>query len=125
MVKVTIKPWQEIVIHELIQHDLKNLLKLRGLGLSTRDIAQPLMWAEGIVFSRFPMPPTDDIIKEQLQGIIHFSSFEFALMPKYQKELKWEGVSIPVIDVSTTEALQIVAKEISKLAAKPKKTKKP
>lgn len=124
MVKVTIKPWQEIIIHEVIQHDIKNLLKIRGLGYQVRELAQPLMWAEGIVFSRAPMPQTVDVIKEQLQGIVHFSSFEFAVMPKYQSELKWEGVSIPVIDVSNTEALRGVAKEVSKLIVKPKKQKK-
>jgi len=124
LVKVTIKPWQEIVIHEVIQHELKNLLKLRGLGLQTRELAQPLMWAEGIVFTRAPMPQTADVIKEQLQGIIHFSSFEFAVLPKYQDELKWEGVSIPVVDISNTEALREVAKEVSKSMVKQKKPKK-
>jgi hypothetical protein len=123
-VKVTIKPWQEIIIHEVIQQDINTLLKLRGLGVQIRELAQPLMWAEGIVFSRAPMPHTSDVIKEQLQGIIHFSSVEFALMPTYKSELKWEGVAIPVIDVSNTEALREVAKEISRLIVKPKKTKK-
>lgn len=124
LVKVTIKPWQEIVIHEVIQHDIKSLLKLRGLGLQVRELAQPLMWAEGIVFNRAPMPHTSDVIKEQLAGVIHFSSFEFAVMPKYQSELKWEGVSIPVVNVSNTEALREVAKKISQSIAKPKKKAK-
>jgi hypothetical protein len=124
LVKVTIKPWQEIIIHEVIQHDIKDLLKLKGLGYQSHELTLPLMWAEGVVFSRVPMPTSTDIIKEQLQGIIHYSSVEFASLPKYQAELKWEGVSIPVIDVSTTEALNDVAKEISKLVIKPKKTKK-
>jgi len=121
---VTIKPWQEIIIHEVIQQDINTILKLRGLGVQVRELAQPLMWAEGIVFSRALMPHTDDVIKEQLQGIIHFSSVEFASMPTYKSELKWEGVAIPVIDVSNTVALREVAKEISKLIVKPKKTKK-
>jgi hypothetical protein len=123
-VKITIKPWQEIIIHEVIQHDINSLLKLRGLGVRVRELAQPLMWAEGIVFTREPMPPTSDIVKEQLQGIIHFSSLEFASMPTYKSELKWEGVPIPVIDASNTEILREVAKEISKLVVKPKKAKK-
>lgn len=121
---MTIKPWQEIIIHEVIQQDINTILKLRGLGVQVRELAQPLMWAEGIVFSRALMPHTDDVIKEQLQGIIHFSSVEFASMPTYKSELKWEGVAIPVIDVSNTVALREVAKEISKLIVKPKKTKK-
>jgi hypothetical protein len=45
-------------------------------------------------------------------------------MPKYQSELKWEGVSIPVIDVTSTEALREVAKKISQSIAKPKKKAK-
>jgi hypothetical protein len=124
LVKITIKPWQEIVVHEVIQHDINDFLKIRALGFESRQLAQPLMWAEGILFSRVTLPHTDDVIKEQMQGVIHFSSVEFAAMPEYQKELKWEGVSIPVIDVSDTDALRAVAKKISQSIAKPKKKAK-
>ena len=44
---------------------------------------------------------THEIIKEKLEGKIHWSSVSYAIMEKYQSEFKVEGsVRIPVIDAS-------------------------
>lgn len=118
MVKVTFKPWQEIIIHETIEYEIEDLIKARILGLREGSIAPPLVWAEGIVFSRNVMPSTDDVVKEQMQGIIHFSAVEWAVMPKYRSTLKSGGVITPVINVSKNRALRDVAKELKKLHQK-------
>lgn len=114
MVKITTKPWQEVVVHEAIKHDLKDLLRNKVLGLRQGQIAEPLMWAAGVLFSRSLMPPTEDVVRDQLKGIIHLSAVEFAIMPKYRRILKSEGVTIPVIDVTSTKALRDLAKQLRK-----------
>lgn len=114
MIKVIFKPWEEIVIHEDIEYRLQDLVKNRVLGSRAGSVAPPLVWAEGVVFSKTVMPPTEDIIKEQLQGIIHFSSIEWAIMPKYRSALKSGGVTIPVIRVSDNVSLSAVAKELKR-----------
>jgi len=73
-----------------------------------------LFWTEGVVFSRVVMPPTDDVIREQLKGIIHISSLEWARMPEYRKVIVSEGVRIPIIDVSNTIALRDMIRELKK-----------
>lgn len=114
MVKVIFKPWKEIVIHEDIEYKLRDLVKRRVLGLRLGSVTPPLVWTEGVVFGRNAMPPTDDIIKEQLQGVIHFSSVEWAIMPKYRSPLKLGGATVPVIKVSENVSLSAVAKELKK-----------
>lgn len=114
MVKVVFKPWEEIVIHEDIEYKLEDLTRNRVLGLRAGSVAPPLVWAEGVVFSRNVIPPTEDIVKQQLQGVIHFSSLEWAIMPKYRSALKSGGVTIPVIKVSENMSLSAVAQELKK-----------
>jgi hypothetical protein len=118
MVKVTFKNIKEIVIHEAIQHELKDFIKIRITGLKKETIAQPLVWAEGVVFSRNTYPPTEEVVKDGLEGLVHFSSVEWALLPKYRRYLKFRGAAIPVINVSANPNLRDVAK-----ALKPKRKK--
>lgn len=112
MVKVTFFPLQEIVVHEVIEHKIQDLVKLRVLGLKVGETAQPLLWAEGIVFSRNTIPPTEDVIRDQLKGIIHFSVVEWAPMPTYRNVLKLGGVTIPIIDARKNANLMEVARAV-------------
>lgn len=114
MVKVSFEPWEEIVIHEVIEHKIRDLVRLRILGLREGSLAQPLLWAEGVVFARNVMPPTEDVVKEKLRGVIHFSAVEWATMPIYRSALKSKGVTVPVLNVSKNRALREVAKELKK-----------
>jgi hypothetical protein len=114
MVQVVFKPWEKIVIHEEIEYELRDLIKSRVLSSGAGAMAPPLIWTEGVVFTRQVMPPTEEIIKEQLQGIIHYSSVSWAIMRKYRSNLKSEGVTIPVVKVSENMILSAVAKELQK-----------
>ena len=112
MVKVTFKPLKEIVVHEALEHDLKDLVKNRILGLRRETVAHPLVWSEGIVISRTGTPPTEDVVKEMLEGFVHFQAVERASMPEYKDSLKSEGVTIPVINVSDNPSLTALAKAL-------------
>ncbi len=60
------------------------------------------------------MPPTDEGIKEQLLGKIHWNSLSWALMPKYTSfiPLKDINAKIPIVDVSANAVLCTVAKAL-------------
>lgn len=115
MVKVTFKPWQEIVIHEAVEYKLEDLIKNRTLDFPK---PQPLLWAEGIIFNRIVMPSTEDVIRDQLQGIIHYSAVEWAIMPKFENMLKSDGTTISIIDVSNNPNLRDVAKGLKQKVAR-------
>ena len=120
MVKVTYKPWEEVVIHETIQYDLDTLIAHRSLGVPPGGLGGRLLWAEGVAFSHVPMPPTTDIIKENLQGRVHWNSVQWTLMPEFKLfiEISQTKVKVPFVDVSANEILSSVAKWLKK-SAKP------
>jgi hypothetical protein len=118
LVKVTFRPWEEVVIHESIQYSLDNLVTMRSLGVPPGGLGGRLLWAEGVAFSHAAMPPTEDIIKEMLKGYVHWNSVEWALMPEFKTfiEIPQTKVRIPVLNVSTNETLSDVANALKRTA---------
>jgi hypothetical protein len=114
LVKVTIKPWEEIVIHESIRYELDNFIKLCCMGVQAGGLAEPLQWADGVVFRHMPMPPTEDVVKEMLAGKVHWSAIAWALMPKYQPVFVISEINarIPIVNVSTTAGIIDVVKAL-------------
>jgi len=60
------------------------------------------------------MPPSDEVVRESLQGRIHWNVVEWALMPEYKNVIMITEINarIPVINVSATAALSDVAKAL-------------
>jgi len=116
--KVNFRPWKEVVIHESIQYNLQNLVIMRSLGVPPGQLGGRLLWAEGVAFSHAPMPATTDVIKESLQGRVHWSSVEWASLPEFKPflEISETKVRIPILDVSSNETLLAVAKWLKKSA---------
>jgi len=114
LVKVTFKPSEELIIHESIHHSLPDLMKLCCVGVQPGGLARPLSWAEGVVFRFSRMTPTDEIVRELLQGKVHWDVVEWALMPQYKQVIPIEEINakIPVINVSTTAILCEVAEAL-------------
>lgn len=112
MVKVIFESWKKIIIHEAIRYSLDDLLAMRVMGLREGTTAPPLLWAQEVIFDRVVMPPTEDVIREQLLGKIHYSSIEWAAMAEFVNFKKVKGVEIPIINVSLNPTLREVAKAL-------------
>lgn len=118
MVKVTFKPWEEVIIHEEVAYSLDDLIKLNCIGVQPGGLAKPLRWAEGVIFRFAGMPPKDEVVREQLEGKIHWSLVEWALMPEYKNVIVIHDINakIPVINVSGTANLCEIAKALKEKA---------
>ena len=118
MVKVTFQPSEELIIHESINHSLPDLIKLCSVGVQPGGLAGPLNWAEGVVFRFSRARATDEVFRELLQGKIHWTVLEWALMPQYEQVILIEEINakMPVINVSTTTILCDVAKALKEQA---------
>jgi hypothetical protein len=114
LTKITLKQWDEIIVHEHIKTELSNLIEKRTQFLRTGQIAEPLFWAEGLVFSIAPLTPSNDVIKEQMNGIVHYSAVEFAAMPKFKKSIVESTITIPIFDMTPYPALKDLANELKK-----------
>jgi glutamine cyclotransferase len=114
LVKVTFKPWEEVVIHETIKYTLSDLIARSSLGVQPGGLAAPLNWAEGVAFGYESMLPNDEITRELLQGKVHWNVVGWALMPDYKNVILIADINakIPVIDVSADAILCEIAKAL-------------
>jgi len=112
MVEVVYEPWKKIVIHEIVKYALDDLVKLQSLGVEPSGLGDPLLWVGGIVFSSSTMLETKDVIKEKLEGAVHWSSVEWALMPEFEDVIviKETNVKVPIINVSAHPIYKTVSK---------------
>ena len=109
-IKILYAPWKEVVLHEAIQYTVRDLLRMQSLGVQTGGLAAPLLWASGIIFAHEGMPAVKDVIEEQLQGRIHWSSVRFVVMREFMDHIIVEcQVTVPIVDVSTNPTLKTAA----------------
>ena len=116
MVEVVYEPWKKIVIHEIVKYALDDLVKLQSLGVEPGGLGDPLLWVGGIVFSSSTMLETKDVIKEKLEGAVHWSSVEWALMPEFKEVIiiKETNVKVPIINVSAHPIYKTVSEWLKK-----------
>jgi hypothetical protein len=112
LVEVVYQPWKKIVIHEIVDYTLDDLVRLQSLGVEPGGLGDPLLWVEGIVFSSSTMLETKDVVKEKLEGIIHWSSVEWARMPEFKEVIviKETNVKVLIINVSAHPIYKAVSK---------------
>lgn len=91
MARFTYKPWNEIVIHEIIEskpEDLFSSVIRQTIASSGVGVTPSINWVDGIAFIESPFADSDQVIKEKLNGVIHYSSVEFARVPEYRSEIQ-------------------------------------
>lgn len=111
MVEFEYQPWEKIIIHEIVEYPMEFFFTQATLGIPEGGVGRPLNWSNGIVFINTVVQPTEDVIKEQLKGIIHWASLYFGRMRKYQKEIKRErSVTVTIIDLSNHSVFGPMAK---------------
>ena len=111
MVKIVYEPYHTVIIHDIAQYSLNMLIHLHGLGVQSGQLGRPISWANGIAFDQHPMAATEDIIKEQIKGKIHWANLSFAFMPKHQRmiEIPDGKIRIPILNLSGNEIFRDVA----------------
>jgi hypothetical protein len=104
MVKISFAPIKEVVVHEHIIVPLDDLLRSRITPAGT----VPLYWCGGVLFTFSSMPWTRDIVRDYLDGKIHWVEIQYTRLDKYKPvlELKDENYGqaqkIRIIDTSAS-----------------------
>jgi hypothetical protein len=125
--EITVEPWKQLVIHELLEYKFEDLAKL----VATQSVQQggtaipTISWAEGVAFLISPFPDESEvIIEEKLKGIIHYNTVLFSLKKGFEAEMfmRDSQIRINLIDVGTNEIFRKLAqtlKDHAKLISAP------
>ena len=103
MVTIRHQPINEIIIHELVKvNSIEDFLSIKTNNVPLGNSAPPARWADGILYEQQGFPPTPEIIKDQMEGKIHFAAIEYTEMPQFKPYLKntTNNVLLPIIDMS-------------------------
>jgi hypothetical protein len=104
-VKITSAPIKEVVVHESILVSFDDLLRSR----ITPAGSVPLYWCNGILFTFSSMPWSKDVIRDYLDGRLHWIEVQYTRMDHYRQvaELRDENFGaqaqrVRVIDTSAS-----------------------
>lgn len=84
MVKITYKPTEEIVVHQVLTYDdAKSFFEdVSRQGMSQQAPFLPFVnWADGVAFAFSGYPQTEDVVKDAMNGRVHYGSVLFAKTP--------------------------------------------
>jgi len=112
MVSIVHSPPQEVIVTGLTgfgtQRDLASMIAF-VMNVSGQPMA--LYWAEGVVFLADFVEP-EALPEEYIKGRIYASNVSHAPMAKYNQSIRVGNVDVPVIDVTSNEALRELARWI-------------
>lgn len=110
--KVTFKPYEELVVHETQKFNLEDMVRLRCTGMQVGSISPNFQWAGGVVMWRESFPQNEEITRENLEGKVHWLWVGYSKMPEFKSSLTYKetSVTIPVIDLSSNPVYAAAAK---------------
>jgi hypothetical protein len=79
VVEVEFVPYQKIVIHEVIEQDNRTFFEdvVRHALAQTVQAEPTVNWVDGFALLIVPFAPTEDIVRENLNGRVHYSTVVF------------------------------------------------
>lgn len=107
MTVVSYSPIKKIIVHEVVDMKLDDLLRER----ITPAGSMPLYWCNGILFSFSSAPMVRNILKDYLDGTIHWMEVHYSALDNFSSilELTDENyggtVKIRIIDTSKSSSL--------------------
>ena len=89
MAKITYMPTEEIVVHRVLESDNKIIFfedVVKQILTKEIPVIPTVNWIDGIAFAVLAFPDTEDIVREEVRGRIHYSAVLFTRIP-YQPEI--------------------------------------
>ena len=112
MVKVTFKPYEELIVHEHQRFALDDMIRLRCTGMQVGSISPNFQWSDGLVMWRETFPQNELMTQENLDGRVHWLWVGYSEMSEYKDRLTFKetSVTIPVIDVRNNPVYSAAAR---------------
>src|ERR671919_2873978 len=101
MIRITHSPIEQIIIHEMVEYTLPDFVKHMTLGVA---IASLVKWCDCIVFANVSLPSTADVVKDRMNGIVHWGWLSYAEINSFKDFLESTNKArFPLIDVSNND----------------------
>ena len=85
------------------------------LGVAPEGIASLVRWCDGIVFAHVSLPSTPDVVKDQMNGLVHWAWLSYAEMNSFKDFLESTyKARTPLIDVSNNDLNKELARWLKK-----------
>lgn len=112
---------KKLVIHNYTQYEtIYHLIESEFVGLvevkdeDENEIQGVLRWSKGVVMLASPIPLQDTtIVKEMIEGNVHWGYLAFAPMKDYQKIITTDSGRFLVLDSSTSRLMNDLASTIT------------
>jgi hypothetical protein len=88
LAKITYMPTEEVVVHQVLESGNKIIFfedVVKQMLVREIPVIPTVDWIDGIAFAVLQFPDTEDIVREELKGRIHYSAVLFTKIP-YQSE---------------------------------------
>ncbi|MGI0134614.1 MAG: hypothetical protein ACREBW_06630 [Candidatus Micrarchaeaceae archaeon] len=102
MIDVSYAPVKKVIIHEIVRIEDEDLLRSRVTPAGN----MPLYWCDGVLFTFSSVPMSKEVMKDYLDGTLHWMEMHYTEMKVYQPILElhdeqYRGTQkIRVIDTS-------------------------
>jgi len=122
--QISIEPYRKIVIHEVLEIGFNDLIdqilnQTRAAGGTTIPM---LSWCNGVAFQIVPFnSSSEEIIKENLRGTIHYAAVTFALKERFEREIIRKSGTVLLLNQSANANFVALA-ETMKASAKLKES---
>jgi hypothetical protein len=110
--KVSYEPLQNLVIHNIAEFDLDTLVKIARNNSIISQSYPGLDWCDGILFDYTRIAKSEDVIKDEMNGIHHWRYIHYAHMPDFKEKFPLDNGVLLVTNVSKNPFFKEVIKFI-------------
>jgi hypothetical protein len=115
MIEVEYQPRTRVIIHEYSRYESLELL-IRGVfgGAPPGSNIGTLKWVNGVVLFHNAFPMTDEIVRELLEGRLHWNHVSFAPLNEFRQnhhdpDLR---ITVTIVDVSNNPVFEAIGRFI-------------
>src|SRR5271169_2069350 len=105
MPTISYEPTAEIIVHQVLEYDHQAFFEevMRQNLVQQMSVIPSVNWIDGIAFSIWRFPETDDVIRDAMNGKIHLYSVAFTRVgyqTHFQITLANQEIKVPLKDSS-------------------------
>ena len=116
MVKIELYKTEVLKVHDVLEYEFEDLLRefvYDEEAGGEESKVRTLIWAQGVaMWITYVGRPTDAVVNDEVNGILHFQRVTYAIKEKFEKRLVRGNVTINLLDQDEIPLYRDLAKEL-------------